>query len=495
MDPYTPPIDHYAPDEKKEDYDDVTASLSNESNGSRDTNTGAPHISPGGTEYNLKHMDSASEYSIGSGQASMEMAQYLDDVESGGNNDICSFQDINLNESNEAGEGYSEDEIRRARKRYYLMPMLIRYSLPIAGCLLAFMMVIITIAVTASVVHKQDEKALANYPMTQGGLEGETVGAWDVQLGAQKETEFGVDSVGDDALTFHTSYDDAPVYDDAVEGDGEGEEDVGQPLEFSTEDEDEEAVDSYDDEATSRPTDDGAVGHDSVGDPFEHTPTFDDQGMEIDRTDDGNSYIEVGASDDGLVDNSEEVGTPLEFTPEYDDMTEVDRTEDGSITDDGITSGTTDDASSSNGSSITSSGAHPKWYTTSHQKYLDLLEFHSSTSTMVSPHHTAALFCNDVGQTLCSFSTYCPSGKSAEPYGGGPDNLFDMAQSEWEQWAPVNTHGQGVEWVQVGKIIDAVDEYEARCWRYDEWEEGGDMETMVSAEHRRYILCCDSQNI
>jgi hypothetical protein len=48
-----------------------------------------------------------------------------------------------------------------------------------------------------------------------------------------------------------------------------------------------------------------------------------------------------------------------------------------------------------------------------------------------------------------------------------------------EQWSPINTHGQGVEWVQVGKVIDAKDEYWGRCWRYDEWLGGERFENDV----------------
>jgi hypothetical protein len=70
-----------------------------------------------------------------------------------------------------------------------------------------------------------------------------------------------------------------------------------------------------------------------------------------------------------------------------------------------------------------------------------------------------------------------------------------MAKEEWEQWAPVNTHGQGVEWVQVGKIVDADGVYGGRCRTYDDWSGGQDVEASVASEHRRYILCCENQNI
>ncbi|KAL3790422.1 hypothetical protein HJC23_013594 [Cyclotella cryptica] len=434
-------------DEKDFDERSMTASISHEDDYSHDHDKAyisspppppppmisaspSPSPLPSRDHYDLTHMDSAAEYSIGSSEASLQMAQYLDNVESSGGVgghvvDICSFQDVNLDEDDhhhhghdggdEEGMGHNSNEVRRARKRYYLLPMLIRYSLPIGGCLIAFLMVIVTVAVTASVVRRQDRQALGAvvnspvYPGDQVATGYETVGGWDDDV-ALKEAGMGEESVGDDALSFST-YDDAPRYDDVA--------------------------------------------------------TADDF-----------------ANKDDLLAGEEDVGEPLSFSTN-DDQPQMDR-------EDATTADATTSSNTSNGSSNTS---HPKWYSTSHPTYVNLLEFHSSTSTTMSPHHTAALFCNELKQQLCSYSTYCPSGKSADPFDDGPFGLFDQAQREWEQWSPVNTHGQGVEWVQVGKVVDAEDEYWGRCWRYDEWSGGKDLETTVGAEHRRYILCCDGVNI
>jgi hypothetical protein len=452
----------YPDDQEK--FDDITATLSNSSD-EKSTNTNT-----GGQQYDLTHMDSAGEYSIGSSQASLQMAQYLDDVESRGEADICSFQDVSLNEQSPAVFSDEDQEVRRARKRYYLLPMLIRYSLPIGGCLLAFVVLMVTIGVTASVVRSQDEKRFMNLPQGQGmtdvGVEGfDSVGGWDDMMQGDEEvgdwheytSEGGVEEVGDFGVD---SYDDAPVYDDAPSLD-----------DFDT-------ANTYDDGRESMHDDAATGGDEEVGTPLEFETIADDQGQ---------AY-----NDDG----DEEVGTPIEFSSPTDDGQQIDRTE---LLDDAFDgSSTTDDSvSSSTGTSNGSSGGslNPKWYSTSHPSYLSLLQFHSSTSSNVSPHHTAALFCNDLGEELCSYSTYCPSGKSGDPYNNGPDGLFNMAKEEWEQWAPVNTHGQGVEWVQVGKIVDADGVYGGRCRTYDDWSGGQDVEASVASEHRRYILCCENQNI
>ena len=460
----------YPDDQEK--YDLPTTTSSSES---IQTSTGSAHEN----QYDLTHMDSAGEYSIGSSQASMQMAQYLDDVESSGaTNDIHSFQDVNLNEKSSAvfgnnnGDDDNEEEeiVRRARKRYYLLPMLIKYSLPIGGCFLGFIVLLVTIGVTASVVRSQDEKRFGvPLPEISGaGMGGgsEEVGEWheySPQGGEEEVGDFGVDL-----------YDDAPVYDDATSLDDFG-------VEASLDDFSGEKEMVFDD-ATSLDdftTDDG---DEEVGSPlqFESSTTTDDEEQ---------SFMDE--------DGDEEVGTPIEFTSSTDDGEVIDRTE---LLNDAIDkTDSLDDAidtsTSSNTHSDSSSSTHPKWYTTSHPSYVSLLEFHTSTSANLSPHHTAALFCDGLGEMLCSYSTYCPSGHFGDPYNGGPDGLFNMAKEEWEQWAPVNTHGQGVGWVQVGKILDADGEYTGRCQTYDSWSGGEGVEATVAPEHRRYILCCDSQNV
>jgi hypothetical protein len=482
----------YPDDQEK--FDDVTASLSNDSEKSITTNTGSTTNDSPREQYDLTHMDSAGEYSIGSSQASLQMAQYLDDVESGGNNDICSFQDVNLNEQSPAVFS-DEEEVRRARKRYYLLPMLIRYSIPIGGCLLAFVVLLVTIGVTASVVRNQDEKRMMAMPEIQGDQpQGyDSVGGWDdLYQGGDEEVgdwheytedrDDGVEEVGDFGAGL---YDDAPVYDDAPALD-----------DYNSLDDFESGEKTFDDAAS---LDDYIVvgdGEDEVGTPIEFTSDYDDA-TGVDRTD--------GTLDDAILDDAidssigdEEVGIPIEFVADIDDMGGVDRTD--VLSDDAIDGSNMEEAagsSTNSGSSSSSSqgSTHPKWYSTSHPNYVSLLEFHSSTSSNVSPHHTAALFCNDLGEQLCSYSTYCPSGKFGDPYNGGPDGLFSMAKEEWEQWAPVNTHGQGTEWVQVGKILDADNEYGGRCRTFDEWSGGQSVESSVSPEHRMYILCCNESNI
>ena len=443
-----PPI----PDDQ-EQFEDVSVSMSNESDDkSTHTNTGT---STPQQEYDLRPQDEA-----------LKMAQYLDDVESGeGNNDTCSFQDVNLNETSPAIFP-QEEEVRRARKRYYLLPMLIRYSVPIGGCLLAFAVVLVTIGVTASVVRANDEKRMGqgqsemNLPEIQGdGFD--SVGGWDDMF----HSDEGVEEVGDFGVDL---YDDAPIYDDApvsLDDYVDGEEEKGSSFESSLDDFVGEQT--FDDAPTT--LDDYSYitndeGDEEVGDPIEFESATDEQ-----------------AQDFIAGEGNEEVGMPIEFSSSTDDGAQVDRTD--------TLDGETVSHTSSN------SGDHPKWYSTSHPSYVSLLEFHSSTSTNVSPHHTAALFCNDLGGQLCSYSNYCPSGKNGEPYNNGPDGLFDMAREEWDQWSPVNTHGQGVEWVQVGKIVDADGSFDGRCRRYDEWSGGESVEATVAPEHRRYILCCNSQNV
>ena len=414
------------PDDQ-EQFEDITASISNEPD-------------------DKFHMDSAGEYSIGSSQASMQMAQYLDDVESAGGNDICSFQDVNLND----GGTIQEEEVRRARKRYYLLPMLIRYSLPIGGCLLGFTVLFVAIGVTASVVRSQDEKRMMNMPEIQGdmGVEGfESVGGWDDMFqsdgkfgGSHEDTpgDDGVEEVGDFEVNF---YDDMPVYDDAT-----GDEEVGEPLEF---------------ESTNE----------NVGTVTEFTSSTDDQ----DRND---ILDDVWTTDDAKL---------VDGTNSLDDAFDGSKTGEGT----GISSVN----SGSSGTGTSGGSLMPKWYTTSHPSYVSLLQLHSSVSANVSPHHTAALFCNELGEVLCSYSTYCPSGKGGVPYSDGPDDLFDMVEEEWEQWAPVNTRGQGTEWVQIGKIKGADGEYGGTCRSYSDWSGEEDVQATVASEHRRYILCCDAQNI
>lgn len=441
-------------DEKDLDEISMTASVSNEEDSHEHDKPYIPPppppsmittTSPTSTprqRYDLTHMDSAAEYSIGSSEASLQMAQYLDDVESSGAGvghavDICSFQDVNLDEDDHfAGGGHEGNDVRRARKRYYLLPMLIRYSLPIGGCLIAFLMLVVTVAVTASVVRRQERGAVVHstvFPGDKAPAGYESVGGWD---------------------------------DDAA---GMGEESVGDWKEnFPQED----------------------VGEESVGDDNLIFSTYDDAP--------GNDDVAADyAANDDLLAGEEDVGEPLSFSTN-DDQIQIDRDNSTTFdvnTDSASASSTAGSNTSNGSSSSTSSSPNPKWYSTSHPTYLSLLQFHSSTSTTVSPHHTAALFCDEMKQHLCSYATYCPSGKYADPYNGGPSGLFSQAQKEWEQWSPVNTHGQGVEWVQVGKIVDAEDEYWGRCWRYDEWTRGMDMEMTVAAEHRRYILCCDSVQI
>ena len=408
------------------------------------------------------------------------MAQYLDDVESSGNTDIHSFQDVNLHEKSPAvldGDemnDYEDREVRRARKRYYLLPMLIKYSYPIGGCLLGFVVLLVTIGVTASVVRSQDEKRFG-MPEVSGGSAG--VG-WDDSLGEEEVGEWlehspgGEEAVGDFGVDL---YDDAPVYDDVpVSLDDFG-------ADASLDDFTGEKEMVFDDALA---LDDFAQGDgdEEVGSPLQFDST---------ATDDE----EQSLNDE---DGDEEVGTPIEFTSSTDDGEVIDRTDllDGaSDQTDSLDDAIHNTSTSSNSHSDGSSSNHPKWYTTSHPSYVSLLEFHDSTSANLSPHHTAALFCDDLGKMLCPYATYCPSGHFGDPYNGGPEDLFNMAKEEWEQWAPVNTHGQGVGWVQVGKILDADGEYTGRCQTYDSWSGGEGVEATVAPEHRRYILCCDSQNV
>lgn len=413
-------------DDEKYGFDDVTASISNETDDSLNN------------YYDKNTEGTNSEYSVGSGKASFEMAQYLDHVESSeAVPDICSFQDVDLGDEEDGFNRGSNDgdgndvNLRRAKRAYYLLPMLIRYKLPVGGCVIGFTLLVVLCVAIAGSVSKHD-----------GGMAGVAVekpmSAGDNAAATAAAAGESVDFIGGGDASTDFIINDAPsltgediVYPNV--GDESGEESVSEPLEFTSE--------SHQD--VERPSSSGSGG------------------------------ASAGSSNTGSTNVS-----------------------------------TNNSASSSsnnaNGSATSSSSNHPKWYSTSHPSYQSLLNLHTTAASNISPHHTAALFCNSLSQQLCTYADYCPSGKSQDPYNGGPAELNNLVSEEWEQWAPLNTGGGGgaMEWVQVGKIVEGAgdDDYFGRCWRYHEWEglEGSvsvNMESLVGVEHRRWILCCDEKEI
>lgn len=134
-----------------------------------------------------------------------------------------------------------------------------------------------------------------------------------------------------------------------------------------------------------------------------------------------------------------------------------------------------------------------EWYATDAELYISLL------LEGMGPHETAMKFCENKDKSLCNYNEYCPEGKSTRVYQGGPEGNWIDNSAESEQWAPVLAHSSqsaGDKWVQVGKIVDGGDASEnfGQCWTYEDWMNRGDanmdVEDDVEESHRRFFLCC-----
>lgn len=148
---------------------------------------------------------------------------------------------------------------------------------------------------------------------------------------------------------------------------------------------------------------------------------------------------------------------------------------------------------------------NPKWYSTSDEKYSTLIEENRNEG-----HHShlmAGLFCLEFDLFLCGYNEYCPNGKSKQPYKDGPPKTANWNSLEAVQWAPILTtetsdlsSNQGGSWVQVGSIPESdggsIDNEHGSCWTYDDWGKGsgGDIEDEWTEDHRRWILCCETED-
>jgi len=136
-----------------------------------------------------------------------------------------------------------------------------------------------------------------------------------------------------------------------------------------------------------------------------------------------------------------------------------------------------------------------EWYATDAELYISLL------AEGMGPHETASKFCEDKNKALCNYNDYCPEGKSTRVYQGGPDGNWIDNSAESEQWAPVLAHSSQSDankWVQVGKIVDGGDASEnfGQCWTYEDWMNRDDanmiVEDDIEESHRRFFLCCEN---
>jgi len=135
-----------------------------------------------------------------------------------------------------------------------------------------------------------------------------------------------------------------------------------------------------------------------------------------------------------------------------------------------------------------------EWYSTDTELYISLI------AEGMGPHETAMKFCENKGKTLCIYNDYCPGGKSSRVYQGGPDGVWIENSAESEQWAPIMAHSSesaAHKWVQIGRIVDGGDASEnyGQCWTYEDWVNRDDanlkVEDSIEESHRRFFLCCD----
>eukprot|EP00569_Conticribra_weissflogii_P008589 CAMPEP_0171363202 /NCGR_PEP_ID=MMETSP0879-20121228/3209_1 /TAXON_ID=67004 /ORGANISM="Thalassiosira weissflogii, Strain CCMP1336" /LENGTH=418 /DNA_ID=CAMNT_0011870315 /DNA_START=234 /DNA_END=1487 /DNA_ORIENTATION=+ len=215
----------------------------------------APHASPSSPS-TRSHDDpdrrspqhvSDPDYSVGSRRASEQMAEYLDRVESSDAvHDICSFSDVDLSSPRHGDEenpdhggadgngSGQEGAYARARKKYYLLPMLIRYHLPILGCVLVFGMFVVAISLSAAIArdNRQNAEQLQQQQQQLGGRGNAGAGAGgDVVINDAPPVVY--ENVGsEETSTIHSPKPpvDAGYADDSDET-GEGDEILGDPME------------------------------------------------------------------------------------------------------------------------------------------------------------------------------------------------------------------------------------------------------------------------
>ena len=372
-------------------------------------------------------------------------AEHLDHLESSDQiNDIASFQDIELppmpkppvsddveSVITETGGDKtlpnSNSMPRRAKRFYYLRPIIIKYKYIIGGCIVMFILLCVAIGLSVNSVKKANSS---------------------------------VSSDNVDANDFIIN--DAPNNNNDNSG--------GFPESFGGTD---GLVLDEDDE-------------EEVGDPLENVPDEDTQPPRPDPSPSSSSNSQTGEEDD------EEVGEPLEN--DFEELTQPPRGPSSSITPAPTWGG--DD------SEQLERPQYPKWYQTTHSVYQDYIQLHTElNANNMHSYDIAGLFCQSLDLVLCPLNVYCPNGQGSNPYSGGPPKPEEHSFNTFEQvqWAPFNTNSniQENDWVQVGTMPESEDGNEdnnyGKCYEYDIWFNGigGDIEDAWSAEHRRWMLCCE----
>ena len=389
----------------------------------------------------------------------MANAEHLDNLEaSDAVADIASFQDVELppptiKQNGMNGEGLDVEQAnahgnnegespRRAKRFYYCLPMMQVYKYHIIGSLCVVFIILLAIGLSAASFERSNEAlSTANDVAADDGPKGEII------INDAPPENYSEDYSGFD------------------DGDGgEGDEEVGEPLEQSVD----------------------------LSDEYEDNRGDDMDGGEGGDWDDGSDGDEGG-------DGDEELGEPLEHSPNDKDDSDEET----------MTGQQTPPSNQDPPTEIEEINQfNPQWFETSHMDYQEL--FSDPANEQLHSHALAGLFCVSQDLFLCSYEDYCPNGIESTPFAGGPPDSVSNSWSTIEevQWAPLYTDDTDAEfsnsggaWVQVGKVPESdggdEDNGYAQCWDYDDWMngEGVDIETIWDEDHRRWILCCELQEL
>ena len=181
-------------------------------------------------------------------------AEHLDHLESSDQiDDIASFQDIELppapppdadTESviTETGNGEQQSNIvRRAKRFYYLRPMIIQYKYPLAGCVLVCVAILVAIGFSASYIKNNGPTYSSKDPVDTTGFivndaPNDDVGGWKTNddggyYGYDFENEEVGEPLENDNVDTITQPERPPAKEDNNLETGEADEEVGDPLE------------------------------------------------------------------------------------------------------------------------------------------------------------------------------------------------------------------------------------------------------------------------
>eukprot|EP00581_Thalassiosira_minuscula_P016729 CAMPEP_0183727990 /NCGR_PEP_ID=MMETSP0737-20130205/26938_1 /TAXON_ID=385413 /ORGANISM="Thalassiosira miniscula, Strain CCMP1093" /LENGTH=465 /DNA_ID=CAMNT_0025959793 /DNA_START=48 /DNA_END=1442 /DNA_ORIENTATION=+ len=412
--------------------------------------------------------------------ADVANAEHLDRLEaSNAVADIASFSDVDLetnaNDANNAANAANADNtastaenpptIRRAKRFYYCLPMMIQYRFAIGSCLLLLALLLTAVILSAQSLQRSNE-ALAEAILAEeearannkndGGAAG-SGGEWLQIDDLPKEDEWGLD----------IGYEWSGGNDGGWGGQGgtsgaKGQAGEGEEAEWiedeneNTEDHDEEVGEAL--EATPEA-------------PPEYVPREDD--LDDEGGDELGDLMEV-------VITSSPTDAPREVeSPSY--PTE------GQLPPPTIPSPTPPTQSVANEQPNTTTETKatgvPVWYHTSNPAYQTFLTQHNNPDEQFNGNNLASLFCADQSKRLCTYNEYCPSGKGSDPYHdpntqigkthkGPPISTSDPNV----QWAPTTVDGNAsdVAWVQVGTVPEdqmgnESNDYD-RCWTWDDFD-------------------------